>query len=158
LKVSFSTFHLARPHEARSATVPAVTGRSVMYAVATVSLKHQAVVTAFPELAQLVLAIQSVEEKIRLSRESQKHRDHLYEVVEDFDCPHLLDLFRRFQASEPIMKAIADRHRRDRSMGRWAIIIAAGAPVLAAVGVSYEVAKDYGFSLFPSRSETKNVR
>lgn len=95
---------------------------------ATSKLGYNAVLQAFPKFSDLFVKISEINKNITESRKDRNNREKIYETVSQSSFPELIDLYNEFQASEPIMVALAQSERRNKlimyGLSALAIVVA----------------------------------
>lgn len=102
-------------HRARHDAVDAATSKiAIDLDVFREKLGIDVVLQAFSDFPALVEEVDSVRQKIVASRSARDRRENIYSGIEALDFPALVKNYNRLKSSEPIMRELAMRHRRER--------------------------------------------
>ena len=75
-------------------------------------LGAKALLDHFPEYINLTTLLGDAQKQISKSRKNRDDRDAIYSTIESHDLVEILSLFRRFNASEPLLKEAAEEEKR----------------------------------------------
>ena len=84
---------------------------SVELSVVVRKIDYEIVLKTYPEFTKLVTKLKKIREKITESRKNRGSREKIYSELEENEFPDLVEAYRIFQTSEPIMKEMARRQR-----------------------------------------------
>jgi hypothetical protein len=102
-------------HRARHDAIDAATSKiAVDLQITAEKIGYEAILKAFPELSDLRNKLDNIRDKIRLSRGDRESRENIYSELEGREFVEIVNQYRKFQKAEPIMKELAQKHRRDR--------------------------------------------
>lgn len=89
-------------------------------------LKH------FPNITDLLEALGEMRDKIANSREKRDDRDAIYATLQDENMSHVVEIFRKFKASEELLKESAKADRRKTLKNNF---FGYGGLILATIGI-----------------------
>ena len=100
---------------ARHDAIDAATAKvAVDLEIATNKIGYAAILAAMPNFSELHNLLNEIRDKVRKSRRNRDNREEIYEIIETTDFKALVEKYRTFQASEPIMIKLASKERFHR--------------------------------------------
>lgn len=91
--------------------------------IAAKQLGYGPITQAFPKFSDLRLKLEDIRGKIVKSRGDREKRDEIYNGISENNFQEIVELYREFQTSEPVMVSLATKQRRATSFG-WVFGIA----------------------------------
>jgi hypothetical protein len=79
-------------------------------------LGYSKLVTALPDLGELIAALSSAQEKIASSRSRRLAREEIYIDIKDIDLPLIRKKYDAIRASEPMIKLEVARENRNKTL------------------------------------------
>ncbi|MEX2618473.1 MAG: hypothetical protein WD767_20495 [Alphaproteobacteria bacterium] len=74
-------------------------------------LGYDPVLKAFPDFPELLLKLTKLSDLIADSRSDRENRDKIYHSIEQGEFPKILELYKKFKSSEPLMEKLAGQQR-----------------------------------------------
>lgn len=106
-------------HRARHDAIDAITSKIVSdMDAAKTHLGANILLDKFPETTRLLEMLVPVRERIAESRVNRENRDAIYAVIEATDLPPIVQLYRKFKISEPLLEAAAEEQERNNRNNR----------------------------------------
>lgn len=107
-------------HRARHDAVDAATSKiAIDLDIYAKRLGIDVVLQTFPDYPALFVEMEAVRTKIVASRQDRQSREKIYSTIESVDFPALVSSYKRFIASEPIMRELAATQRKGKAWS-WA--------------------------------------
>lgn len=102
-------------HRARHDAVDAATSKiAIDLEIFQEKLGIDVVLKAYPDFPALVSQVDAVRQKIVASRGIRENRENIYTGIETVDFPALVESFNKLKASEPTMRALAKKCRKQQ--------------------------------------------
>lgn len=99
-------------HRARHDSIDAAASTiGVDLTIAVEKIGYEIILKTYPDFSKLVTLLNAIREKIAQSRKNRGSRAQIYSEMEDNEFLDLLEAYRVFQTSEPIMKEMARKQR-----------------------------------------------